>query len=141
MNILVVGAGGREHAICWAIRKSTKCKNLYCAPGNAGIGEVATCVNIGITDTEKIVTFSLEKNIDLVVIGPEDALVIGLADELKKNSILAFGPNKSASILEGSKSFMKVFFDNIISQLLNLNVLITTRMQSPMLNIKEHRLL
>ena len=58
MNILVVGAGGREHAICWAIRKSTKCKNLYCAPGNAGIGEVATCVNIGITDTEKIVTFS-----------------------------------------------------------------------------------
>ena len=111
MNILVVGAGGREHAICWAIRKSTKCKNLYCAPGNAGIGEVATCVNIGITDTEKIVTFSLEKNIDLVVIGPEDALVIGLVDELKKNSILAFGPNKSASILEGSKSFMKEFFD------------------------------
>ena len=111
MNILVVGAGGREHAICWAIRKSTKCKNLYCAPGNAGIGEVATCVNIGITDTEKIVTFSLEKNIDLVVIGPEDALVIGLVDELRKNSILAFGPNKSASILEGSKSFMKEFFD------------------------------
>ena len=58
MNILVVGAGGREHAICWAIRKSTKCKNLYCAPGNAGIGQVATCVNIGITDTEKIVTLT-----------------------------------------------------------------------------------
>ena len=61
MNILVVGAGGREHAICWAISKSNKCTNLYCAPGNAGIGEVATCVDIGITDIEKIVTFSLKK--------------------------------------------------------------------------------
>ena len=111
MNILVVGAGGREHSICWAISKSNKCNNLYCAPGNAGIGQVATCVDIGITDIKKIVAFSLKKNIDLVVIGPEDALVAGLVDELKKNCILAFGPNKSASILEGSKSFMKEFFN------------------------------
>ena len=110
MIILVVGSGGREHALCWAIAKSPKCNKLFCAPGNAGISQVADCIDIAAEDLTRIVTFSKKENVDLVVIGPEGALVDGLADELIANGIKAFGPSKIAAHLEGSKAFMKDFF-------------------------------
>ena len=110
MIILVVGSGGREHALCWAIAKSPKCNKLFCAPGNAGISQVADCIDIEAEDLTGIVTFSKKENVDLVVIGPEGALVDGLADVLIANGIKAFGPSKTAAHLEGSKGFMKDFF-------------------------------
>jgi phosphoribosylamine--glycine ligase len=110
MNILVVGAGGREHALCWALAKSPDCGTLFCAPGNAGIAGVAECVPIGAEDVDALVAFAAEKSIDLVVIGPEAALVLGLVDALQDAGIRAFGPDKRAAILEGSKAFMKDLF-------------------------------
>ncbi|WP_420549906.1 phosphoribosylamine--glycine ligase [Curvivirga sp.] len=107
MKILMVGSGGREHALCWAISKSEKCDKLYCAPGNAGIEDVAECVAIKAEDVDGIVNFSKENAIDLVVIGPEAPLVLGLADKLHDAGILAFGPSAKAAELEGSKGFMK----------------------------------
>ena len=110
MDILVIGSGGREHSLCWAISKSTECNNLYCAPGNAGIENIAECVNISDNDVTGIVTFAKENRIDLVVIGPEVPLVLGLVDALEAENIKAFGPNAMAAKLEGSKAFMKDLF-------------------------------
>ena len=110
MKILVVGAGGREHALCWALAKSPKCEKLYCAPGNAGIAEVAERVDIGAEDVEGLVAFAIDGKIDLVVVGPEAPLVLGLVDSLKDAGIKAFGPTSKAAILEGSKAFMKDLF-------------------------------
>ncbi len=107
MNILMVGSGGREHSLCWAISKSEKCDTLYCAPGNAGIEQVAECVSIGSEDVDGLVNFAKEKSIDLVIIGPEGPLVLGLADRLEAEGIKAFGPSAKAAELEGSKGFMK----------------------------------
>jgi len=110
MDILIVGGGGREHSLCWAISNSPKCNKLYCAPGNAGIANIAECVNIPDNDVSGIVTFAKENNIDLVVIGPEVPLVLGLVDALEVENIKAFGPNANAARLEGSKAFMKELF-------------------------------
>ncbi len=110
MRILVVGGGGREHALCWAIAASPLCDALYCAPGNAGIAAEAECVAIGAEDVPALVTFAQEKAIDFVVVGPEGPLVAGLVDALKAAGIKAFGPNAAAARLEGSKGFMKDFF-------------------------------
>ena len=110
MKILVVGGGGREHSLCWAISKSPKCESLYCAPGNAGIEEIATCINIEDHDIPGIVLFSKSNSIDLVVIGPEKPLVMGLVDALEAENIVAFGPKAGAANLEGSKAFMKDLF-------------------------------
>ncbi|MBL4614609.1 MAG: phosphoribosylamine--glycine ligase [Magnetovibrio sp.] len=107
MKILVVGSGGREHALCWAIAKSPKCTKLYAAPGNAGIADVAECVNVDADDIDAILTFAKSKKIDFVVVGPEIPLVDGLVDNLDKAGIKAFGPSKKAAQLEGSKAFMK----------------------------------
>jgi phosphoribosylamine--glycine ligase len=107
MKILVVGSGGREHALCRAIRRSPLCETLYCAPGNAGIKEVATLVPIGAEDVEAIVEFAKDTVIDLVVVGPEGPLVLGLVDKLEAIGIKAFGPSAAAARLEGSKGFMK----------------------------------
>jgi phosphoribosylamine--glycine ligase len=107
MKVLVVGSGGREHALCWAIAKSSKLSKLYCAPGNAGIADVAECVAIGGEDIDALVTFATDNAIDLVVVGPEAPLVLGLVDKLEKAGIRAFGPSAAASVLEGSKGFMK----------------------------------
>ena len=107
MKILVVGGGGREHAICYGLHKSSRVTNLYCAPGNAGIAEYAECVEIGVMDFEKQVAFAKEKAIDLVVVAPDDPLAAGLVDEFEKAGIKAFGPRKNAAILEGSKAFSK----------------------------------
>jgi phosphoribosylamine--glycine ligase len=97
MNILVIGGGGREHGLCWAIAASPLTDKLYCAPGNAGIAEVAECVPIAAMDFDRIVAFAQEKKIDFVVIGPDDPIAGGLADRLAAASIKAFGPSKAAS--------------------------------------------
>ena len=107
MRILVVGGGGREHALCWAIAASPLTESLYCAPGNAGIAEVADCIPLSADDVEGIVAFALAEAIDLVVVGPEAPLVAGLVDRLTERGIRAFGPSASAAALEGSKAYMK----------------------------------
>ena len=107
MKVLVVGSGGREHALCWAIAASPLCDKLYCAPGNAGIAEDAECVDIAAEDIERIVAFAKEKAIDLVVVGPEGPLVAGLVDRLAEAGIKVFGPTAAAAELEGSKGFTK----------------------------------
>ena len=107
MRILVVGGGGREHALCWAIAASPLCDRLYCAPGNAGIAREATCVPIGAEDVGAQVAFARDEAIDFVVVGPEAPLVLGLADRLDEAGIKVFGPSAAAAELEGSKGFMK----------------------------------
>ena len=107
MRVLVVGGGGREHAICRKLRESNKLSALYCAPGNAGIAEVAELVPIGAMEFEKIRDFALEKKIELVVIGMDDPLIGGLADFLEEAGLKVFGPKKNAAVLEGSKAFAK----------------------------------
>ncbi|MEM6780672.1 MAG: phosphoribosylamine--glycine ligase [Pseudomonadota bacterium] len=109
MKILVVGSGGREHALVWRLATSEKCEALYCAPGNTGIADIADCVDIQATDLGGITAFAQENAIDIVVVGPEDPLCAGLVDKLEEAGIKAFGPNKDAAILEGSKAFMKDF--------------------------------
>ena len=107
MKVLVVGSGGREHALCWAIAKSPRCAKVYCAPGNAGIADVARCVDLSVNDIDGIVRFAVDNKISLVVVGPEDPLVAGLVDKLEAAGIRAFGPSAKAAMLEGSKGFMK----------------------------------
>ena len=107
MRILVVGSGGREHALCWAIAASPLVEHVYCAPGNAGIAEDAECVPIGVMDTTGLIAFCKQAAIDLVVVGPEAPLVAGLVDALEAEGIAAFGPSAAAAALEGSKGFMK----------------------------------
>lgn len=107
MKVLVVGGGGREHAIVMSLAKSPKITKLYCAPGNAGISQLAECVPAGPMEFEKIVTFAKENQIDLTFVAMDDPLVGGLVDELEKEGLRAFGPRKNAAILEGSKAFSK----------------------------------
>ena len=107
MNILLIGSGGREHALAWRMKQSPLCDALYCAPGNAGIAHVAQRVAIKVEGIDALVTFAKDKAIDLVVVGPEVPLVLGLADRLKAEGIAVFGPSAKAANLEGSKAFMK----------------------------------
>ena len=107
MKILIVGGGGREHAIAVAVAESPKADKIYCAPGNAGIAEVAECVPIGVDEFDKIASFAKEKEVDLVIVGPDDPLAAGLVDVLEEAGLRVFGPRKNAAILEGSKAFSK----------------------------------
>lgn len=107
MKILVVGSGGREHAIVRKISESRKADRIYCAPGNAGIGELAECVDISAMDFEKLVRFAKDKQIDLTVVGMDDPLCGGIVDAFEKEGLRIFGPRKNAAILEGSKAFSK----------------------------------
>ena len=107
MKILVVGGGGREHAIITSISKSSKVSKIYCAPGNAGIADLAECVDIGVMEFDKLVAFAKEKEIDLVVVAPDDPLVAGAVDAFNEAGIRAFGPKANAAIIEGSKAFSK----------------------------------
>ena len=107
MRILVVGSGGREHALCWAIAASPLCDKLYCAPGNAGIAAEAECVDIPAMDLDRLVRFARDAKVDFVVVGPEAPLVAGLVDRLEAAGIASFGPSAAAAALEGSKGFMK----------------------------------
>ena len=107
MKILIVGGGGREHAIAWKVAKSPKVEKLYCAPGNAGIAEVAECVNIGVMEFDKLTAFARENQIDLTIIGPDDPLAAGAVDAFEAAGLRVFGPRKNAAILEASKAFSK----------------------------------
>ncbi len=107
MKVLIVGSGGREHAIAWAVNKSKKVDKIYCAPGNAGISQIAECVDIGAMEFDKLVSFAKEKEIDLTIIGMDDPLVGGVVDAFEKEGLRVFGPRKNAAILEGSKAFSK----------------------------------
>ena len=111
MKILIVGGGGREHAIAWKLSQSKKVSKLYCAPGNAGIAEVAECVAIKGEDIAGICKFAKENEIDLTVVGPEVPLSMGIVDALAERGLKAFGPNKKCAQLEGSKAFTKAFLD------------------------------
>ncbi len=107
MKILIVGGGGREHAIAWKLAKSPKVEKMYCAPGNAGIAEVAECVNIGVMEFDKLVAFAKKHEIDLTVVAPDDPLAAGAVDAFEAAGLRAFGPRANAAILEGSKAFSK----------------------------------
>lgn len=108
MKVLIVGGGGREHAIAVSMKKSKRVDKLFCVPGNAGIAQIAECEpTIGVMDFDKIIAYAIEKKVDIVFVAPDDPLVGGLVDELKKAGIRTFGPDKKAAILEGSKAFSK----------------------------------
>lgn len=107
MKVLIVGGGGREHAIAKKVRESKRVDSIYCAPGNAGISEIATCIPIGVMEFDKIVSFAIENKIDLTIVGPDDPLVGGIVDVFEENGLRVFGPRKNAAMIEGSKAFSK----------------------------------
>ena len=109
MKILVVGGGGREHAICWKLKNEKDVEKVYCAPGNAGIADSAECVDIKDSDIENLVKFAKDNAIDLTVVGPEVPLVMGIVDAFEKEGLRIFGPNKQCATFEGSKAFSKDF--------------------------------
>lgn len=107
MKVLVIGGGGREHAIIWKLAQSKNVSKIYCAPGNGGIADLAECVPIDVMDFEKLTKFARDNNIDLTVVAPDDPLAAGAVDAFEANGLRAFGPNKAAALIEGSKSFSK----------------------------------
>ena len=109
MKVLVVGGGGREHAICWKLSNEENVEAIFCAPGNAGIESVAKCISIGDSDIDELVSFAKENKIDLTIVGPEVPLVKGIVDKFEKENLRIFGPNKNCAQLEGSKAFSKDF--------------------------------
>ena len=109
MNVLVIGSGGREHALVWKIKQSPLVKKIFCAPGNAGIAQLAQCVDVSSDNVEGLLGFALQENIDLTVVGPEAPLVNGIVDAFEKKRLKIFGPSRMAAQLEGSKSFAKDF--------------------------------
>ena len=111
MNILILGGGGREHALAWAVKQNPKCDTLYAAPGNAGIAAHATCVALNPQNSADVLSFVRENDISFVIIGPEAPLAIGVADDLRDAGALTFGPSKAAARLEASKSFTKEICD------------------------------
>ncbi|WP_108258320.1 phosphoribosylamine--glycine ligase [Mangrovicoccus ximenensis] len=111
MNILILGGGGREHALAWAVKQNPKCDRLIVAPGNAGIAEIAECAQLDINDGGAVVEFAQENSVDLVIVGPEAPLVAGVTDRLREAGVRCFGPSKAAAELEASKSFTKAVCD------------------------------
>ena len=107
MRIVIIGSGGREHALALALKRTSKPEKLFVIPGNPGIGQIAECVSLKVDNHASVIAFCKHEKIDLVVIGPEAPLVAGLVDDLTAAGIAAFGPTKAASILEGSKGFVK----------------------------------
>jgi len=107
MKVLIVGGGGREHAIAQAVAKSKKVEKIYCAPGNAGIAAIAECIPIGVMEFDKLTDFAKNEEIDLTIVAPDDPLVAGAVDAFEAKGLKAFGPRKNAAILEGSKAFSK----------------------------------
>ena len=107
MKVLVVGGGGREHTIVWKLAQSKKINKIFCAPGNAGIAELAECVDIKATDIEALADFAQDKAIDFTIVGMDDPLMLGIVDVFQERGIKIFGPRKNAAIIEGSKSFSK----------------------------------
>jgi phosphoribosylamine--glycine ligase len=111
MNILILGSGGREHSLAWAVKQNPKCDTLYCSPGNAGISKIAQCIDLNIENSSEIIKFCIDNDIYFVIIGPEAPLAMGIADDLRAKNILTFGPSASAAKLESSKAFTKSVCD------------------------------
>lgn len=111
MKVLVIGSGGREHALCWKINKSPRVSKIYCAPGNGGTGEIAENIDIGVEEIDKLLDFALKNNIDLTVVGPELPLALGIVDKLQEKGLKIFGVNKACAKLESSKDFSKKFME------------------------------
>ena len=111
MKVLVVGSGGREHVLCWTLAKSKNVEKVYCAPGNAGIAQEFECVNIKVSELEKMADWAVENKIDFTVVGPEAPLCDGIVDVFKSRGLAIFGPSKAAAQLEGSKTFAKKFME------------------------------
>src|SRR5262245_43130035 len=109
MKVLVIGSGGREHALAWKIKQSPRVSGVWCAPGNGGIAEVATCVPIKITEHDALVEFVKREGIDLTVVGPDDALAAGIVDRFQREGLRVFGPTQAGARLESSKVFAKEF--------------------------------
>ncbi len=107
MRVLIIGGGGREHALAVSVKKSKRVDKIFCAPGNAGISEIAECINIGVMEFDKLAEFAVKEQIDLTIVGPDDPLVGGVVDVFEKKGLRVFGPEKKAAILEGSKAFSK----------------------------------
>src|SRR3972149_1091733 len=107
MKVLVIGKGGREHALCWRLRQSASVKSIYCASGNPGIAQIADLVALEPTDIARLAKFAKAERIDLTVVGPEDPLALGIVDEFDRRGLTIFGPSKAAAQLEASKSFAK----------------------------------
>ncbi|MBF6697453.1 phosphoribosylamine--glycine ligase, partial [Acinetobacter baumannii] len=107
MNILILGSGGREHALAWAVKQNPKCDRLIAAPGNPGIAQVAECAALDILDGDAVALFCGENAVDLVIVGPEAPLAAGVADRLRESGVLVFGPSREAAKLEASKAFTK----------------------------------
>jgi len=107
MRVLIIGSGGREHALVWKVKRSALVKKIYCAPGNYGIARDAVCVDIPAHDIKRLLAFAVKEKIDLTIVGPEQHLVAGLVDEFEANGLVIFGPNQRAAELEGSKAFAK----------------------------------
>lgn len=107
MKVLVIGSGGREHALVWKLRASSKVTEIFCAPGNAGIGALATCVDIGVNDIERLAEFAQSNGVDLTIVGPEEPLTLGIVDYFNSKGLRVFGPSQKGAALEGSKAFMK----------------------------------
>ena len=111
MNILILGGGGREHALAWAVQQNPKCDRLIVAPGNAGIAALAECADIDILDGDAVAVFAVENAVDLVIVGPEAPLASGVADRLRQAGLSVFGPSQAAAQLEASKTFTKAICD------------------------------
>ena len=111
MNVLVIGGGGREHALVWKLRQSPRVKQIFCAPGNAGIAQIAELVPIPINDHAALIAFARKASIDLTVVGPDDALAAGIVDEFEQQGLRIFGPCRAAARLESSKVFAKEFME------------------------------
>src|SRR3990170_1602504 len=107
MKVLVIGSGGREHALVWKLRQSPRVRKIYCAPGSAGIAELATLVPIAADQIEQLADFAANETIDLTIVGPELPLTLGISDLFESRGLRIFGPNKAAAQLEGSKGFAK----------------------------------
>ena len=112
MRVLVIGSGGREHALVWKLNQSSRVSKIYCAPGNAGIGKLAKFVAISAEDVKGLLNFALDQKIDLTLVGPESSLTLGVVDAFEKRGLRIFGPTKKAAILEGSKVFTKKFMQD-----------------------------
>ena len=115
MQVLVIGGGGREHALVWKIKQSQKVKKIFCAPGNAGTREIAENISIATDDVKGLLEFALKMKIGLTVVGPEQPLVMGIVDLFEKNGLRIFGPNARAAKLEGSKSFSKDIMNKYVN--------------------------
>ena len=109
MKVLVIGGGGREHVICWKLQQSSHVKEIFCAPGNAGIADIATCISISPTDIERLAELAIVQKIDLTIVGMDDSLASGIVDYFKEKGLRIFGPTKNAARLEWSKYFAKEF--------------------------------